>query len=50
VFALKVIAPRTRTTKDDKVLRVLEEAMKYLPAGSAVARSAAAVVKDHRAK
>lgn len=32
IAALKVIAPKTKTTKDDKVLEVLEKAEDFLPA------------------
>lgn len=35
VAALKVIAPRTKTTKDDKVLEVLEKAEEFLPHAAA---------------
>jgi hypothetical protein len=31
VVALKVIAPRTKTDKDDKVLSVLEKVLSVLP-------------------
>lgn len=31
VAALKIIAPKTKTTKDDKVLEVLEKADAILP-------------------
>ena len=35
VAALKIIAPRTKTTKDDKVLEYAEKALEVLPAGKA---------------
>lgn len=56
IVILKVVAPRTKTTKDDKVLEVLERAAPYLPAKGTgdVAKPVDAVsreqVRDHRAK
>jgi hypothetical protein len=54
VVALKIIAPRTRTKKDDWVLEKLEIADKYLPGkgdGSAAKRVDAVSrepIRDHR--
>ena len=51
IFALKVIAPKTSTTIDDKVLKALEYAESILkmsqPAPTTTARAS---VVDHRSK
>lgn len=44
VAALKVIAPKTETTKDDELLALLEKVVPYLPAGSQPAKEAKLLV------
>jgi len=54
ILALKVIAPRTKTTADDKALEILEAARPYLPAKGDGTKAAPVdavsreQVRDHR--